>query len=196
MPTLLTCRHCQASLAPEQVAGLGYTPCASCGQPHRVELFPAWEHTERVPTEPQPVVADEAGCFYHGGSRAEASCSRCGRFLCSLCNLPLGDQHFCAPCLEEGRHSGSMPEMVTGSTRWDVLVLLLALLPIVLLPMFYFSLFTAPLALFLGLFFWRRPVSLVPRHRGLFLVGMALALAQAGLWAAGIYWIIYQIVSS
>jgi len=193
----LRCRRCRSLLPAEAFRAEGLVPCASCGSGVQAVVFPA-RFRPPAPSRPgAPRTADQAACFFHADRRADVACDRCGRFVCRLCDLPFGSRHLCPSCVDPSS-PGERPDLLRHrATRWDSLVLLVALGPVVLLPLVYFSLFTAPLALILAWYFGRRPQpGLVPRGKGLYLAGFLLALVQVLLWAAGLYWIVYQIITN
>ena len=163
----------------------------------QVYLLPA---IDRDVTANAPVAraagGDESLCFFHPGSAAEKACDHCGRFLCAICATPWlggilcpecittavarGKETFAAPKQEEGAES-----LPTRRVLYDTLALQLALLP---MAIFYFTLFTAPVALYIALRYWNRPRSLIPRTRARAILAILIASAQIIGWATlGVY---------
>ena len=40
-------------------------------------------------------------CHVHPQSPAVATCVRCGNFVCAVCDVEMGGQHFCKTCLRD-----------------------------------------------------------------------------------------------
>jgi len=110
---------------------------------------------------PPGVDAGQAACFYHPTKTAHVPCESCGRFICALCDVELHGQHLCPGCVESGRRKGSITSLERGRWLWDSIALWLAVLPV--LFCFWLTVITAPAAIFLSIFGWRKPRSLVPR---------------------------------
>ncbi|MFN7973161.1 MAG: hypothetical protein U0166_12575 [Acidobacteriota bacterium] len=173
---MIACVACKAPLPPETTGG--EVPCDSCGAPTTVLAFPALFAELRGGDAPSPVVGEEAGCFYHPGSHAEVPCDRCGRFLCRLCDVEISGQHRCTRCLEDLEKEGSS-RLVSERIRYDGAALSLAILPLLI---FYFTLITAPIVLFVVVWYWRRPLSVLPYTRWRFVVAGLFALAELMGW--------------
>jgi phage shock protein PspC (stress-responsive transcriptional regulator) len=52
-------------------------------------------------------------CYLHRSSPAVATCVRCGNFVCAVCDVEAGGQHYCKGCL---RHGG--PPTPSGARRF------------------------------------------------------------------------------
>ena len=63
--------------------------------------------------------------------------------------------------------------------RYDTLALGLALVPVLV---FYLTLITAPMALFVAIRYWKSPRSLVRRSNVRFILAITIALLQIGGW--------------
>lgn len=190
-PTLL-CDKCRTVLpgallnTPEPVA------CPGCHSALRARVFPAFSRPPAAARAVESVASDEdASCFYHPRKKATVPCGRCGRFLCALCDLELDGRHLCPGCVEAGRKAADgrsllreglpLPERILH----DSVALLLAWMPLLLWP---FTLFTAPVALFLVVRYWNEPArSPVPRWRWRLVVAGGLSLVQIVGWVYGLY---------
>ena len=129
---------------------------------------------------------EEASCFYHPASQAAVPCAACGRFLCSVCDLEIDGRHLCPGCLERGGDSGAADRLVTERTLWDRIALSLAVLPMLI---FYFTLITAPMAVFIALRYWRSPLGLVTLNRFRFVLALAIAGLQIVGWIVLFGWL-------
>jgi hypothetical protein len=182
----IRCPRCSTALAGG--AGAEGVPirCPGC----QSELL---AHTFRALAQPRPATVSTAGaqaaegeavCFFHPHKRAEQSCERCGRFICALCDMPLGTRHVCPACLGSGLAAGGsedkLPELVTRRVRWPLVALLTGLLPLLfgwmLWPLLVIS---GPTAIFLAIYGWKKPGSLVyGRRRWQALLAIFFGLAQ------------------
>ena len=188
--SLPVCDKCQ-TLLPGAVINTGEpVACPGCHAPLLAQVFPALFRPVTVGQTAETVASDEdASCFYHPAKKAVVPCGRCGRFLCALCDIDLGgDRHFCPGCVEAGRlGDGKDPQAVALPVQrrmnHDQLALFLAVAPLLLFFTVYFTLFTAPVALFLAIRYWNEPRrALVPRSRARVVVAALVALLEIGGW--------------
>jgi hypothetical protein len=125
------------------------------------------------------MVEGESSCFFHPQKKAVVPCAGCGRFLCALCDCALGSEHFCPACLEVGKSKGKIKNLDNQRTRYDTIALGLALLPLLI---FYLTLITAPMALFVAIRYWNAPRSLVQSSRIRLILAIIIALLEIGGW--------------
>jgi hypothetical protein len=180
MNTLVQCPKCRAWL----LEGIFNQPelslCPACGVPLQVEIFPALFRKINPGSSAEAVMVEgESGCFYHPQKKAVLPCDGCGRFLCALCDCQLNSQHFCPACLEAGRTKGKIKSLENQRTLYDSIALSLAIYPILI---FYFTIITAPMALFVAIRYWKSPPSLVNRSKVRFVVAIIFALLQIAGW--------------
>lgn len=123
----------------------------------------------------------ESSCFYHSHKRAVAPCDQCGRFLCSLCRVDFGERVLCPQCIHSGSRKGSFTLVESYRRLYDSIALAVAVLPGFLI---WPTIVTAPIAIYLSIRYWNRPLSLVPRSRWRFVLAIVVALAQIGAWVA------------
>jgi hypothetical protein len=156
----------------------------------RVDVFPAIMRKVGSFKAGKAVSFDEASCFYHSEKRAESTCHYCGRFICSLCEIDLHGEKLCPSCFQSGRQKGRIKNLDRERTLYDTVALKLALYPIVTV---WFTVVTAPIALYLALRYWKSPLS-VTRHTKIRLVlAIIFSVCQIGAWVAfaiylGIFW--------
>ncbi len=128
-----------------------------------------------------PRADEQAGCFYHPGRVADSLCDRCGRFVCALCVVEFKGQDHCPACLRQRLEQGNTPDAACRHLRYDKMALLLAIAPLFIWP---FTIATGPIALYLGVRYWNRPVSLVTSGRGRLTVAILFGLVQTLGWIA------------
>jgi len=163
--------------------------CPECGAYSIVRVFPAL-FSSAGPVAAEPAAEDEATCFDHPGKRAAAACNHCGRFVCQLCAVEFEGAVWCPSCFAAGEYkraggheSAPAPESENSRTLYDSIALTVAVAPLLLWP---FTLVSAPIALFLAVRYWNRPLSLVRRTRWRSLLAMVIASGEIAGWAWGI----------
>ena len=188
-PGLIRCPSCFTLLSgPWDDGAENVRACERCLQELRITIFPP---LYRVP-EPEgssgvQALEGEATCFFHPEKRAERACDRCGRFLCALCDLPVGARHLCPSCLKAGDEEKAVPELVNRRVSWGRLSLILSFTAFV--PLLGILIFvSAPASVFLAIYGWNRPGSLVHGQRRISATfAILIGLAQI----AGIIFVFY-----
>ncbi len=165
-PPAVACPDCGFALPADALARESDTACPQCRARLTGGLFPAfWNPEPVVPSLADHAADGEAVCFFHPENRAALSCDRCGRFICAVCDMPLGTRHLCPTCLSSGLGGEKLPELVAGRFLWADAALLTGLLPLLVSPFVWPGLFvTGPAAIFCAIYGWKRPGSL-PRGR-------------------------------
>lgn len=162
MSAPVLCTDCSTVIPAALFNAPNFTACPSCNAALLVRAFPAlWRAKPRGNTGERITDAGQAACFYHPNKTAHVPCEACGRFICALCDVELHGQHLCPSCVESGRRKGVLTTLENGRWLWDDIALWTAILPTLLC--FWLTVFTSPLAIFLAVFGWRKPRSLVPR---------------------------------
>lgn len=177
------CSRCGSGLAPPPgaAASAAALRCPSCRATLQVGVFPALFRNQVTQWGEALRREDEASCFYHPDKRAEVVCSMCGRFICSLCDIPMASERLCPVCFERAKRCGRMPGLVGNRVLYDCIALSLAVLPLLVFP---FTVITAPLAIFISIFHWKSPSSLLPRTKIRFLAAILIAGLQVAGWTA------------
>jgi hypothetical protein len=171
----ITCGACAWPMDPSTWNRSGGTICPRCRARVDVTVFPAMLRAS-TGALPQLIQTDtEASCFYHPQNRAASPCEECGRFLCRLCELPLGAKTVCPTCFASGARKNKIQDLDHKRTMYDSIALTLATLPGLLV---WPALFTAPAALYIVIRYWRAPSSLVPRTRVRYYLAALFALAE------------------
>lgn len=76
-----------------------------------------FEATAFHPAPPKLHVAEAVGttlgetnaCANHARNAATTNCTRCGLFICALCDMNVGTGSYCPACFERVRSEGSLP---------------------------------------------------------------------------------------
>ncbi len=178
--SLIQCPACQAWLLEGVFNQVHLSPCPACGVPLQIEVFPALFRSRNVGRGGETILIEgESSCFYHPQKKAVLPCQGCGRFLCALCDCELSGQHFCPACLETGKTKGKIRSLENQRTLYDSIALWLAILPLLI---FYFTLVTAPMALFVAVRYWNAPRSIVRRSKIRYIAAIVLATMQIAGW--------------
>ena len=120
-------------------------------------------------------------CFNHALREAAARCPGCGNFFCRECVTEHDDRVLCAACLETGKTKGKIKSLDQQRTLYDSIALALAIFPLII---FYFTIITAPMTLYVAIRHWNAPPSLLRRSKIRFIIAIILALLQIGGWTA------------
>ena len=175
---MLGCPRCGRALDPRD-ADLAEVHCYGCGSRLELRTYPALRRAEPAGSKGELLDDEsEAACFKHSNKKAIAHCSKCGRFLCALCEVELGDETVCFDCFAEGAREGA-GELERKAVVWDSVALSLAIIPILL---WFVTVVTAPLTLFIVARYWKNPGGLVPRTRIRFIAAGGIALLQLAGW--------------
>ena len=160
--------------------------CAHCKKVNYIHAFPAlWTGGAAGSAGEQVLLDDESACYYHPEKRATVVCEGCGRFLCGLCDVDFKGKHLCTGCIEHG--IGDAGDTFRSEyTRYDNIAMLVLGIPIVTVFLIYLTFFTAPIALYLCIRYWRAPLGPVHVNRWRFLVAGTLALLIILLVVIGI----------
>jgi hypothetical protein len=126
----------------------------------------------------------EASCFYHSAKKAIIACSTCGRFLCALCDVEFKDLHLCPQCFEKGRTKQKIVHLENKRVCYDSIALYLAILPPLLSWLFLFfpTLLTAPMVIYVCIRYWRAPTSIIARTKARFVIAAGIASLQIVGW--------------
>ncbi len=179
----IACTSCRKPLPASGFNTDAFFQCPSCRARLKVDAFPALLRGIGPGKAGETVMGEEASCFYHPNKKAEIACDYCGRFLCSLCDIGLEGRHLCLACVEAGRKKGRITSLERHRTLYDSIALGLAVFPLVA---FWFTLVTAPMALYVAIRRWNAPASVVGRGKGRFVTAIILSSLQILGWALGI----------
>lgn len=177
----IQCPRCQSALTGDSFNRDEFLPCPSCATPLNIDVFPAlFRRMETGLTGEAVMMEGEASCFYHPAKKAILPCEECGRFLCNLCDCEHQGRHLCPACLETGRTKGKIKSLENKRTRYDNLAMTLALAPMLI---FYLTIITAPVAVFIAIRHWRSPLGFTQRNRIKLAVAGLIGLLQIAGWA-------------
>ena len=179
------CPHCQTPLPGALCNSDALAECPACRGRFHAAVFPAlFRPVEKGVAGEQIGLEGDAGCYYHAGRKAVLACEGCGRFLCALCDVPLGGRHLCPACIEAGKKKGKLVNLERHRVLFDDVALALAAYPLVI-PGFgwFLSPLTAPACLYVVLRYRKEPLGVVRRSRWRFVLAFILASLTLVGWA-------------
>jgi len=91
-----TCPSCGGDFEPIEME---WQSCPYCQKQLAIWSWPVVRQNANATV----ALSDQATCFFHPDKAYQACCKRCGRFVCALCDLQLGEEHVCPTCFERGR---------------------------------------------------------------------------------------------
>ena len=187
------CNRCDRPLPKWELATERAALCPECGAYSIVRVFPALFYAPSGPVQTEAAAEGEASCFDHPGKRAVAACSQCGRFVCQLCAVEFKGAVWCPSCFTAGEYQAQPASAGAGFENsrvlYDSTALIAAIAPLAMWP---FTIISAPVALFVALRFWNRPLSLVRRWRWRSALAAAIALGEMGCWIWGIAYLVLK----
>ena len=179
----LICERCKFELPRSLFGHAEFAPCPQCETPTRVVVFPALLRVQPAGAAAAILVGSEASCFNHPARKTMVPYDGCGRFLCALCDVELEDKHYCPSCLESGKSGERVKSLQNRVILYDSIALSLAVVPLlVLMPFFFFTLVTAPMAIYLSVRASRQPRGILSRSRWRAMLALGLGLIQVGGW--------------
>jgi len=178
------CANCKTRLSVFLAEASVNSQCAVCGHEFWIEAFPALVKEVAAGQSGETLLDDEeSSCFYHPAKKAIRPCDACGRFLCALCDIDVNGEHWCPACFEKGVKKGKKEHLKKENIYYDDIAVSVAIVPLLI---FYLTLFTAPIALYIALRHWNTPLSAAPRGRWRFVVAIVFSVLEIAGWATGI----------
>jgi hypothetical protein len=187
MPVNLTCPHCSESLPVNLFVGGQSGRCPACHSQVEAYIFPEFYRDSAARPDFHLAQEHEAVCYFHSRYRATNPCDHCGRFLCELCAINVGNRQLCAECLSQLRKQRNETGLVQYAALFDNVSLFLVTAPILTIFFWFLTIFSAPVSLFLSFYYWSRQWNLLPRSRARFVLAILFSLLLITLWGFLIY---------
>lgn len=101
------CPRCNAKLTSDWIH-TGTIVCPDCNRPFEATAFspapPKLQVAEAVGT----TVGETNACANHARNAATTNCTRCGLFICALCDMNVGSGSYCPACFDRVRAEGTL----------------------------------------------------------------------------------------
>jgi len=176
----LSCPKCQRKLDANAWQSETIGACNHCLTGFEFFAFPALTARPVAAVPGVAVPAEDAVCFFHAENKAEVVCESCGRFLCAVCAIDFAGQKLCPSCIATKKARPLQEDK--SRVLYGGIALVLAALPVLIFPLWVFTIVTAPVALGYVIYGWRRPRSLVARSRVRLVIAGVLAVLQIVGW--------------
>ncbi len=175
-PAILQCPSCRSPLKVGRRIEALEESCPVCRAEVSVTTFPRLYGDYAREAPGVPVGEGEASCSFFPELRAETVCDECGCFLSRRAAVRWTGRDLCLPCLHRLREVERVPDCIGKARHYDrrALELVTWLAP--------FTLFTAPLALFLLLRQRGKPQGFVPRSRAVWWIALTLSVGWIAAW--------------
>ncbi len=182
---MIECTQCKKNLDLNKLDEGGMIRCHSCGEFIHVEAFPAlFRELTSGEVGENLLIDDDAGCFYHPRKKAVIPCSSCGRFLCTLCDVEFNGKHVCLSCLETGKTKKKIKNLENHRTLYDNIALSLSIISLLL---WFVTIITAPIVIYIAIRNWKSPGSIIPRTKIRYIAAIIIACLQITGWSALFY---------
>ena len=109
---------CPSCNAPLDAATLhaGVMNCPHCRKQFEATPFqPRERHHQAVQVVTETPDGIAAACANHERNAAVTSCTRCGLFICALCDMNVGEGSYCPSCFDRMRDQSTVD---SGATRY------------------------------------------------------------------------------
>lgn len=173
---VLQCPSCRSQLSVQSEVGHLDENCPVCRAEINLSVFPRLYREPVDKSVPKLADGSQAKCNFYPELAAEKVCDECGCFLSEKASVRWGNLDLCLPCLHRLREEKKSSTFVARSTLHDNRALALVTL---LAP---FTLFTAPVAVFLLLKNRKNLSSFAPRGRTRWWVAMTLSILWIIVW--------------
>jgi len=107
------CPRCHARLTSDWIQ-TGMVICPDCNKPFEAMAFQPRQRSIEVVTVAAALTPEGANaCANHERNAAVTNCSRCGLFICALCNMDIGTGPYCPSCFDRLRNEESLQPAAT-----------------------------------------------------------------------------------
>jgi hypothetical protein len=101
------CPHCHLALTGDWIRS-GAIVCPYCSRPFHADAFQPPQRKVRAVAVIEAFPEGANACANHAGNAAVTSCQRCGLFICSLCDMNIGEGSYCPSCFDRVRAEGEL----------------------------------------------------------------------------------------
>jgi hypothetical protein len=102
------CPRCDAKLTKDWIR-TGTVECPDCRGTFEATAFEPLSPVIRIAPVAGTGIEESNVCANHARNTATTNCSRCGLFICALCDMNVGSGSLCPSCFDRVRAEGSLP---------------------------------------------------------------------------------------
>lgn len=187
-PTL-SCPECKKKFNVSKEMSGTNVQCSACDTKLDVYLFPElFRNISSVNADNVSGLDQEASCFFHENKVASSHCSNCGRFICKLCEIEIGEECLCPSCAS-GDNRKKKKTLKNRTTLYDKIALYLTVYPLFLVFTVYLTIITAPIGIFVSIKYWNRQESVIQRSNIRFIIALIFGTIEVIGWIALFYYI-------
>lgn len=172
------CPRCRAFVRVEEDSNSTEVSCSVCNATVEISCYPRLFHSPARDAKLSLSGDDEAKCSFYPELKAEKICEECGCFMSEKASIQWIGKDFCLPCLHRLREEEKATDFVASAKLYDKRALMLVTW------MAPFTLFTAPVALFLLLRFKNAPNGFTTRSKATWWVALLLSIVWLLGWTA------------
>jgi hypothetical protein len=183
----ISCPACRAKIPSDAAANGQPFRCPSCRRKVEGAVFPALTRPLSEGMQAAPLMENGATCFFHPQNAAHVPCDDCGRFLCALCDLPLGGRHLCPSCIDRATRKPAENPWSSHRFLWGHAALLASVAPALVYPFTFLTFITAPAALVLCILWWKKPAGLTGGGRLPLVLALIFSVVQILVWIAAVF---------
>ena len=129
------CPRCHAHLTADWIRS-GIVHCPDCSKTFEATAFtppqPKLRVVEVIHTGPEGASA----CANHARNAAVTNCTRCGLFICALCDMNVGSGSYCPSCFDRVRADGSVAAVATHYRDYSMMARNAAIFGVILSGLF------------------------------------------------------------
>jgi hypothetical protein len=174
------CPKCQASLGIEPGTEEAVLTCPQCTFQTEAYFFPGFYRPVETGLAASALVDHtEASCFYHPQKQAARVCDGCGRMICALCDVELGQEHLCPGCISSGKKKGKITTLEDNRMRYDSIAMSLAVFSLLVYAL---AIFLAPAAIYMSIRHWNSPGSLLGVSKSRFVIAIVISCVTLLIW--------------
>ena len=160
--------------------------CSVCAATLQFYLFPGLLRKADGEADSTSMLSGsgDATCHFYPELKAEIVCDECGCFLSEKASIKWGSRDLCMPCLHNLREKKRSIDFQAKTKVYDnrALALVTWLAP--------FTLFTAPIALFILIRHRKESLGFIPRSKARWWLAMVLSILWIVAWITGlVIWI-------
>lgn len=182
--TSLQCTKCKRPIENQKSGVNEKISCQGCGSILRAFAFPALYHVDTYVNAEKVDSQEDASCFIHDDKKAVYNCCQCGRFVCMICDIHIGENHFCPECVASAKKSDNDKKLKNSTTLYDSVALGISVLQFFFGPL---SILCSAIVLFMVVKYWNKVNTVVPRSKWRFI--LAVMIVPFGIWFGATFFI-------